>query len=316
MKGGDPDPVSTSDSRRESHRREESGRVVAAFGRRVLVEDSAGIRHACMLAGRRLRPVCGDRVTWQRPLDDSDGLLTSIEPRRTELARPSRRGDREVLAANISQVVIVAAPRPPPDAFLVDRYLVAAELMGAAACIAYNKTDLDPDNGAMDLTEFESLGYPVIRVCARDNAGLDSLRPQLEDQTSILVGHSGVGKSSIINALLPDAETRTATLSEATGEGRHTTTASVLHHLPTGGELIDSPGVRDYAPPPVATRDVGAGFREIANRQGQCRFSNCLHLKEPGCAVKAAVETGEISDRRYESYRRLIRLMERLAPGP
>jgi ribosome biogenesis GTPase len=269
-----------------------------------------------MLAGRRLRPVCGDRVSWQRPLDNSDGLLTSIEPRRTELARPSRRGDREVLAANISQVVIVSAPRPLPDAFLVDRYLVAAELMGAAACIAYNKTDLDPNNGAMDLAEFESLGYPVIRVCARDKAGLDSLRPRLEGQTSILVGHSGVGKSSIINALLPDAETRTAALSEATGEGRHTTTASVLHHLPTGGELIDSPGVRDYAPPPVAPGDVGAGFREIASRQGQCRFSDCLHLREPGCAVKAAVESGEISDRRYESYRRLVRLMEKLAPGP
>ena len=269
-----------------------------------------------MLAGRRLRPVCGDRVTWQRPRDDSDALVTSIEPRVNELARPSRRGDREVLAANVSQVVVVSAPKPVPDAFLVDRYLVAAELMGAAACIAYNKTDLDPEGSAMDLAEFESLGYPAIRICARSGTGLDRLRPQLEGHTSILVGHSGVGKSSIINALLPDAETRTAALSEATGEGRHTTTASVLHHLPTGGELVDSPGVRDYAPPPIAPGEVGVGFREIAGREGQCRFSDCLHLREPGCAVKAAVETGEISDRRYESYRRLVRLMERLSPAP
>lgn len=268
-----------------------------------------------MLAGRRLRPVCGDRVTWQRPRDDSDGLVTAIEPRRTELARPSRRGDREVFAANVSQVIVVSAPKPAPDAFLVDRYLAAAELMGAAACIAYNKTDLDPEGRAMDLAEFESLGYPVIRICARTGAGLGRLRPQLEGHTSILVGHSGVGKSSIINALLPDAGTRTAALSDASGEGRHTTTASVLHHLPSGGELLDSPGVRDYAPPPVAPGEVGSGFREITSRQGQCRFSDCLHLREPGCAVKTAVEAGEMSHRRYESYRRLVRLMEKLSPG-
>ena len=124
-----------------------------------------------MLSGRRLRPVCGDWVAWQRPVDDSDGLVTKIDPRKTELARPSRRGDREVLAANLSQVIIVAAPRPPPDPFLVDRYLAAAEMMGTAACIAYNKTDLDPAALSMDLAEFEALGYPVLRVSARDNTG-------------------------------------------------------------------------------------------------------------------------------------------------
>jgi ribosome biogenesis GTPase len=269
-----------------------------------------------MLSGRRLRPVCGDWVTWQRPVDDSDGLVTRIDPRKTELARPSRRGDREVLAANLSQVIVVAAPRPPPDPFLVDRYLAAAEMMGTAACIAYNKTDLDPAGLSMDLAEFEALGYPVLRVSARDNTGMDELRHRLEAHTSILVGHSGVGKSSIINTLLPDADLRTAALSAATGEGRHTTTASVLHRLPTGGELIDSPGVRDYAPPPIPVRNVSAGFREIAARQARCRFSNCLHLEEPGCAVKEAVQTDEMSARRYESYRRLVRLMEKLAPTP
>ncbi|KPK61203.1 MAG: hypothetical protein AMJ59_01790 [Gammaproteobacteria bacterium SG8_31] len=308
--------MNLSDNHQDSHASEETGRVVAAFGRRVLVEDREGARHSCMLSGRRLRPVCGDWVAWQRPVDDSDGLVTKIDPRKTELARPSRRGDREVLAANLSQVIIVAAPRPPPDPFLVDRYLAAAEMMGTAACIAYNKTDLDPAALSMDLAEFEALGYPVLRVSARDNTGMDELRHRLEAHTSILVGHSGVGKSSIINALLPDAELRTAALSAASGEGRHTTTASVLHRLPTGGELIDSPGVRDYAPPPIPVRNVGAGFREIAARQAGCRFSNCLHMEEPGCAVKEAVQSGEISARRYESYRRLVRLMEKLAPTP
>ncbi len=299
----------------ESHASTEPGRVVAAFGRHVLVEDEDGRRHPCILSGRRLRPVCGDHVIWRRPQDDSDGLVTDIDPRTTELARPSRKGDREVLAANLTQVIVVSAPTPPPDAFLIDRYLAAAELMGARACLAYNKTDLDPDGAALDLSEFSSIGYPVLRVSARESSGLEALGRQLAGHTSILVGHSGVGKSSIINALLPDAEIRTATLSEATGEGRHTTTASVLHLLPTGGELIDSPGVRDYAPPPVPVRDVAMGFREIADLAGQCRFSNCLHMKEPGCAVKDSVTSGAVPARRYESYRRLVRLMENLAPG-
>lgn len=300
---------------RDAHGQQEPGRVVAAFGRRVLVEDSRGERHRCMLSGRRLRTVCGDRVAWRRAVDDSDGLVIRIESRETELARPSRRGDREVLAANVSQVVVVVAPAPPPDPFLVDRYLAAAELMGATACLVYNKMDLDPQAAAMDLAEFEALGYPAIRLCARDGSGLKELRRQLKGHTSILVGHSGVGKSSIINALLPDADLRTAALSEATGEGRHTTTASVLHHLPTGGELIDSPGVRDYAPSPIPIRDVSHGFREIVSREPDCRFRDCLHLQEPGCAIKQALASGEISTRRYESYRRLVGLMDRLAPS-
>lgn len=300
----------------DSHAANEPGRVVAVFGRHVLVEDQRGERHSCILSGRRLRPVCGDRVRWRRPLDGSDGLVTEIGPRNTELARPSKKGDREVLAANITQVLVVAAPNPAPDPFLVDRYLAAAELAGARAVLAYNKSELDPDGTALELDEFIGIGYPVLRISAREKTGLVDLRHQLAGQTSILVGHSGVGKSSIINALLPDAEIRTAALSESTGEGRHTTTASVLHRLPEGGELIDSPGVRDYAPPPIANLDVAKAFREMIPLSGQCRFSNCLHMKEPGCAVKAAVESGAISARRYESYRRLVRLMEKLSPGP
>ena len=307
IRGGDPG---------DSHGEEEPGRVVAVFGRHVMIEDPANDRHSCRLSGRKLRPVCGDRVAWRRPLDDSDGLVTRIERRDTELARPSRKGEREVLAANISQVIVVTAPRPPPDPFLVDRYLAAAELMGASAVVGYNKADLETEPAGLDLKEFAAVCYPVIRFSARTGAGLDALRRQLAEGTSILVGHSGVGKSSIINALVPDADIRTADLSEATGEGRHTTTASVLHRLPDGGELIDSPGVRDYAPPPMDGREVQHAFREIAAVAGRCRFSDCLHLREPGCAVKDAVEGGRISARRYESYRRLVRLMEKLAPVP
>lgn len=269
-----------------------------------------------MLAGRKLRAVCGDHVTWSRPADDSDGLVTRIEDRHSELTRPSRRGTTEVLAANLTQVVVVAAPRPDPDPFLVDRYLAAAELMGASACVAYNKLDLDPDCSAMDLAEFSAIDYPVIPVSAKSGEGLDRLREIFREQTSILVGHSGVGKSSLLNALIPGVDADTAALSDASGEGRHTTTASALHRLPSGGELIDSPGVRDYAPSVIPTREVARGFREIVAREHGCRFSDCIHLDEPGCAVKRAVESCEIAPRRYESYRRLVRLMERIAQSP
>jgi ribosome biogenesis GTPase len=270
-----------------------------------------------MLSGRRLKAVCGDRVAWSRPADDSDGLVTRIEERDSELTRPSRRGSTEVLAANLTQVVVVAAPRPDPDPFLVDRYLAAAEMMGVSACVAYNKIDLDPDCAAMDLQEFSAVGYPVISVSAKTSRGLERLREILLDQTSILVGHSGVGKSSLLNALIPGVDAATAALSEASGEGRHTTTASALHRLPSGGdELIDSPGVRDYAPAVMPKREVARGFREILGREHLCKFSDCLHIDEPNCAVKAAVDRGEIAVRRYESYRRLVRLMERIAPSP
>ena len=298
--------------------------MVAGFGRRVLVEDESRERHRCLISGRRLRVICGDRVDWRPAADQSDGLVVAIHERATELARPDRRGRSEAIAANVSRLLVVTAPAPLPDPFIVDRYLAAAELMGASACLVWNKTDQEAPAGAstadggtgkpspLDLDEFTAAGYPVCRVSAATGDGLEDLRAHLPGETSILVGQSGVGKSSLLNALLPDVDALTAEISEATGEGRHTTTASVLYHLPGGGELIDSPGVRDYAPAPISRERVADGYREFADRIAHCRFANCMHLREPGCAVKAAVEAKEISARRYESYRRLVRLMETL----
>lgn len=274
------------------------------------------------MSGRQLRPVCGDRVEWARPRDSSDALIVRLLPRDNELSRPDRRGRKEILAANISQLIVVSAAVPKPDPFLVDRYLAMAELMRADARLVYNKMDLGRDSGAIDLEEFSHIGYPVHQLSAMDGQGLDGLMEALRGQTSILVGQSGVGKSSLINAILPGLDIATSEVSTATGEGKHTTTASVLHHLPRiessnaptlrSGEIIDSPGVRDFAPSPVPARDVVRGFREFAEPSLKCRFSNCMHLREPDCGVKEAVDSGAISPRRYESYRRLVRLMDEL----
>lgn len=286
------------------------GLVVASFGRRFIVEDDDGAQHDCMLRGRRLRPVCGDRVGWLRHRQGN--AIVAVEPRRNTLARPDRRGRTDVLAANLDQLVIVIAPEPTPDPFIADRYLAAAELTGVDGILVLNKIDLAQGMSRDWLEELTGLGYPLYETSASDGRGIDALATACADRLGILVGVSGVGKSSLLNALVPDLDLRVGRLSAASGEGRHTTTASVLHRLPGGGALIDSPGVRDYAPAQIPLADVGRGFREIAELEHQCRFNDCMHLREPDCAVLAAVEDGRIAARRHASYRRLVNLMRQL----
>jgi ribosome biogenesis GTPase len=266
------------------------------------------------IKGKRMRPVCGDRVSAESIANEDDWLITAIEDRVNALTRPNLRGDVEVLAANVDQLVVVAAPSPVPDWFVVDRYVAAAEQMGVRAAIVYNKTDLDADAAehAGILADYGNIGYTVLECSAAKRLGLNDLEALLSGQTAIIVGQSGVGKSSLINALLGGEEQRTAEISAKSGEGRHTTVNSVLLDLPGGGRVIDSPGVRDYAPAFESMAAVAAGFREIEAASHHCRFANCRHLREPGCAVKAGVEDETISARRYESYRRLLRLTEKL----
>ena len=286
--------------------------MVASYGQRLVVEDAQGERHPAFIGRRGLRVVCGDRVRWRRAEDGGDVTVLELLPRKTELTRPDSRGRAEVLAANIDQVIVVCAPEPAPDPFIIDRYLAAAEIMGATALVACNKADLPEATRIESLEEFEAVGYPVLRVSALAREGLDSLRAQLADHCSILVGQSGVGKSSLLNALVPGTTIATASISTATGEGRHRTTATTLYALPGGGALLDSPGVRDFAPALGDPRLAAAGFRELVVAAAHCRFANCRHMKEPGCAVKDGVASGAISARRYESYRRLLRLTEDL----
>lgn len=262
------------------------------------------------IKGKTLQPVCADIVMVEPMVNESDWLITEICARRNELRRPNMRGAVEVLAANIDLLLVVAAASPAPDWYIVDRYLCAAENMGASAAVVYNKTDLAEADD--NLSDYAAIGYDTVRCSAASGENIAQIRDLVQRHTAIVVGQSGVGKSSIINALLGTTELRTADISGKTREGRHTTVNSELLELQGGGAIIDSPGVRDYAP---ALDDAGAvlhGFREIADAAQRCRFANCRHLREPACAVKEAVEAGAVSARRYESYRRLLALTEKL----
>jgi ribosome biogenesis GTPase len=261
------------------------------------------------IKGKKLKPVCADRVVAS-PIDgEDDWLIESIVPRTNELSRPDSRGRREILASNLDTVVVVAALQPQPDWYVIDRYVAAAENIDAAAIVVLNKIDLPDEQHDTDaLSDYRNCGYPVIASSAADGQGLDELAALLKDQTAIIVGQSGVGKSSIINELVQGARRETAEISGSTGEGRHTTVNSVMLDLPRGGRVIDSPGVRDFAPAIDSVDEVIRGFREISRTGEHCRFANCRHLQEPDCAVKAAVECGDISGRRYESYKRLFNI--------
>jgi ribosome biogenesis GTPase len=283
--------------------------VIATYSRRMRLRLANGEEVEARIKGKRLRPVCGDRVVAEPLQGESDWLITAVCDRDNELSRPNMRGDTEILAANVGLLVVVAAASPRPDWFIVDRYLCAAETMGVPAVVVYNKTDI----AAPDATfgEFADIGYFTAMCSATDGTGLNNIQRLLQDRSAIIVGQSGVGKSSIINALLGTEAQRTAEVSEKSREGRHTTANSMMLRLPGGGVVIDSPGVRDYAPALETVSQVIQVFREVEEAGHDCRFANCRHLREPGCAVKAAVDDGAISERRYSSYKRSVNMLSR-----
>ena len=287
--------------------------VVTTFSRRMTLELDGGERVSARIKGKRLRPVCGDRVHAESLPNEAEWLITQIAERRNALTRPNVRGEAEVLASNIDQLVVVVSALPRADWFIADRYIAAAEHMGAGSVVVFNKTDIEEPGD--ELGVYESLGYPVVATSVENDIGIDTLASLLAGKTSIFVGQSGVGKSSLINGLVESADQRVAEVSEKLEEGRHTTVNSALLRLADGGAVIDSPGVRDYAPAFSKDDDIAAGFTEITDAADGCRFANCRHLQEPGCAVKLAVEEGRIDARRYESYRRLVFLTEKLSAG-
>lgn len=288
---------------------EQPGQVITNFGQSLIVEDEQKNLIRCY-PRQNLEPiVCGDGVIWQAS-QTQEGVVVAVEPRRSVLQKPGFGGKLKAMAANIDQIVIVSSIKPEPNPYLIDRYLVAAENLPADAIILINKIDLMDENSQTLVeqieAEYKPIGYPVIKFSNITDQGYDELMSRLKTRTSIFVGLSGVGKSSIINHLMPELDLRIGELSAASGEGTHTTTNSTLYSLPCGGKLIDSPGVRDFGLWSISAENILKGFPELRPYTGQCKFSNCKHDTEPDCAIRKALQEKKISFERFTSYQKMI----------
>jgi ribosome biogenesis GTPase len=281
----------------------QAGTVVASFGRQFTVELEAGALIACVTRGKRTDIACGDRVSIAMTATDQ-GVIETIAPR-TSLFYRSDIQREKLIAANVTQIVIVLAASPPYHAELLDRCLAAAEEAGIPALLALNKMDLPAAPQALQsLEQYRALGYPVLALAAKID--IAPLRARLTGHTSVLVGQSGMGKSTIINRLLPDAAARVGELSAALGGGRHTTTHARLYHLDTASHIIDSPGLQEFGLVHVAAEHLAHAYIEFRPHLGGCKFNDCKHLTEPGCAITAAAARGEIAAQRVDSYRKLV----------
>ena len=279
------------------------GTVIAAHGRHYLVELPDGGTLPCFPRGKKSELACGDRVSITRS-SATQGVIDTVLPRRTLLYR-SNEFRQKLIAANVTCVVVVVATEPSFSEELVTRCLVAAESQDIGVLIVLNKCDLADRLPAAEaaLAPFSRLGYPILRLSAR--AGAEALRPHLAGQTGVFVGQSGMGKSTLINALVPEANARTREISEALDSGRHTTTHAALYRLLGDSSLIDSPGLQEFGLHHLSVSEIEHGFREFRPWLGSCRFRNCRHDREPGCAIRAAVEAGGIAASRYAAFRAL-----------
>ncbi|MBN2648095.1 MAG: ribosome small subunit-dependent GTPase A [Thiotrichales bacterium] len=296
---------------------ERQGLVITSFGKRVLIEDAHREAFNCAIRQHLGKLVAGDQVIWRADIEAGTGVVVSVLPRSHELSRPGFRGQTRMVAANIDFIGIVAPVVPGIHPDMIDRYLVAAEQLKIPAIIILNKTDLlaqdeDWELVAELLQPYDEMGIPLIPASTVSQQGLAELLTFMQDKNSVFVGPSGAGKSSLIQALIPDLEIRIGALSEATGLGKHTTTNSILYHLSADpnqsvyhGNLIDSPGVRQFNPTPCSLNELELCYPDFAPFLGRCKFHNCSHAHEPECAIKNAVENGEIAITRYQSFQRL-----------
>lgn len=283
--------------------------IIAAHGRHFLVIDDKGERHAAVPRGRQLEAVVGDRVEIAAASADQM-VIERIETRRNVIRR-SDRFRSKAIAANVDQALLVISGEPRYDEALLLRVLLSAAAEGVAVGLVATKQDLREAAGAIEprLALYERWAIPVWRVTTAsdgDPSGLAALREALADRRSLLLGQSGMGKSTLVNALVPTAGQQTASISRALNSGRHTTTDTRAFTLPGGGSLIDSPGFQTFEIEHLTHWQIGHAMPEFAQLLGQCRFNDCQHLDEPGCAIRLAAEAGSIDALRYRLYRELI----------
>ena len=281
-----------------------NGQIIAAFGRQFLVELSNGETLPCILRGKKSNVVCGDWVKVKR-LAAEQGVIESISPRSSLLYR-SNTVRKKIIAANITQIIIVLAVIPSFDEELLNRCLIAAENQNIKSLIILNKIDLNESTCPVlsSLHMYQKIGYTFIQLSAKID--IRPLLPHLQNHLSILVGQSGVGKSTITNALIPNAKRATAKISDVSDSGRHTTTHTKLYHVNKSTHIIDSPGIQEFGLHHISKKSLAWEFKEFQPYLGQCKFSDCLHLSEPDCALDKAAIKNNIDVRRLELYRKLV----------
>lgn len=279
------------------------GTVVAAFGKRYVVEcQQTQQKISCVTRGKKTNLACGDVVSFA--LTDKNEGIIETHHERTSLLYRSDAFKSKLLAANVSQIVIVLATQPSFYEALLSRCLVAAEAANIRPLIVLNKCDLEDTYGAKNTLQFyANLGYQTLMLSAKNH--VDALKPYLENHASILVGQSGMGKSTIINALLPDQAVRTQEVSTVLDSGKHTTTAAHLYHINPNSTLIDSPGLQEFGLYHLSQQALELAFVEFRPYLGRCKFNNCKHQQEPECAIKTAVAAGKIAEKRLEIYQQV-----------
>jgi ribosome biogenesis GTPase len=282
--------------------KEYQGRVITRYGQRQLVEDENGIVFQSVSRQNIGFSVAGDKVLFQKTKHD-DAIVTAIYPRDNELKRQDK-----LIAANIDQLWLVVAIEPHYEFELIDRYLIMAENSNLPIGIIVNKIELSTTKSQTenDFLNYQSLGYDVHFLSVKKQINLDFFKEQLVNKSHIFLGQSGVGKSSLINSLIPDLQLRVNEISSKSKLGKHTTTNTTIYHIPSGGDLIDSPGVREFQLDSLTELEIKSGFKEFRALSDACRFRDCRHINEPNCAVKESLDQGKINPNRYQSYLNIL----------
>jgi len=280
------------------------GIIISVYNKMGMVELSNGDQEHFLTKSNKIKPVVGDYVLYEQG-DEKTLLITKILESRNQLMRLNTKGQPQAVASNLTQILLIVAQQPTPNLFLIDQFILISELMNCSLSIISNKIDITDENHH-SFRVYEDLGYRLVKISAKYKINLDHLFNLLKHQTTILLGQSGVGKSTIANLLIGNNLNKTDILSTKTKKGRHTTSAFTMHPILENGYLIDTPGIENLRPNVSDIKEIENGFREINLLSEHCKFRNCIHINEPDCAIKKALKQGKVSINRYDNYKKLI----------